>query len=57
VVTESLRVFRHVGATSAMLGVDQQNERHAMALYESCGFRLATVETTWRKPLMEGDGR
>ena len=49
VVTESLRVLRAAGATSAYLGVDQQNHLRAMDLYEACGFRQITTETTWRR--------
>ena len=51
VVTESLRVLRAAGATSAYLGVDQQNHLRAMDLYEACGFRQVTTESTWRRPL------
>jgi len=49
-VTESLRRLRDAGASSAYLGVDTQNQNQAAALYESCGFRIASRSTTYRKP-------
>jgi GNAT superfamily N-acetyltransferase len=48
-VARSLRMLRDAGATAAALGVDQQNHNHAMALYESSGFRLASTGTQYRK--------
>jgi ribosomal protein S18 acetylase RimI-like enzyme len=57
VVTESLRVLRAAGATSAYLGVDQQNHLRAMDLYEACGFRQETSETSWRRLLAEAGAR
>ena len=38
------------GATSAYLGVDTDNHNRATALYESCGFRMASQSTAYRKP-------
>ncbi len=49
----SLRLLRERGATSAFLGVDGENPNRAMALYESCGFRIVNSQTTWRKPLSQ----
>jgi len=57
IVTESLRVLRAAGATSAYLGVDGQNHLRAMDLYEACGFRKVTTGTTWRRLLAEADER
>ena len=49
-IAESLRRLRDEGATSAYLGVDTDNHNRALALYESCGFRVASGSTTYRKP-------
>lgn len=35
----SLQMFKDMGMTEAMLGVDTQNPSGAFALYESCGFK------------------
>ncbi len=37
--------------TSAWLGVDADNENAALALYESCGFRVTRSTTAYRKPI------
>jgi mycothiol synthase len=50
-IARSLRLLRDRGATSAFLGVDGENPNRAMTLYESCGFRIASSGTTWRKSL------
>ena len=50
-IAESLRRLRAAGATSAYLGVDTDNHNRAVALYEACGFRIASSTTTWRRPL------
>lgn len=47
----SLRAVRDAGATSAALGVDQQNPNEALRLYESLGFRLVAEELEYHKPL------
>jgi mycothiol synthase len=47
----SLRAVRDGGATSAALGVDQQNPNEALRLYESLGFRLVAEELEYHKPL------
>lgn len=49
-IAESLRLLRDEGATSAYLGVDTDNHNRALALYESCGFRVASGSTSYRKP-------
>ena len=49
-IAESLRRLRDAGATSAYLGVDTDNQNRAYALYESCGFHVATSSTDYRKP-------
>lgn len=51
-IVHSLRLLRERGATSAFLGVDAENPNRAMTLYEGCGFRTASSETAWRKPLV-----
>jgi ribosomal protein S18 acetylase RimI-like enzyme len=54
-INHSLRLLRDHGATSAYLGVDTGNHNRAMQLYESCGFRLASTGTNYRKALGQGD--
>jgi mycothiol synthase len=54
-IARSLFVLRDRGAQDAYLGVDAENPNQAMTLYESCGFRIASSETAWRKPLETGD--
>jgi mycothiol synthase len=54
-LAESLRAVRDAGATSAALGVDQQNPNQALHLYESLGFRLTAEEFEYRKVLRAGD--
>jgi ribosomal protein S18 acetylase RimI-like enzyme len=54
-VTESLRRFKAAGAASAYLGVDQESENRTVALYEACGFRLASESSTWRRRLVLAD--
>jgi ribosomal protein S18 acetylase RimI-like enzyme len=49
-IAESLRRLRDGGATSAYLGVDTDNQNRAYALYESCGFHVATSSASYRKP-------
>ncbi len=50
-ISRSLQLFRDRGVSSAALGVDATNPNQALQLYESCGFRVATSATAWRKPL------
>ena len=45
------------GATSAYLGVDTDNHNRALALYESCGFRVVTRSANYRKPFEPGKDR
>lgn len=49
-INHSLRLAKSMGASSAYLGVDTDNHNRAMELYESCGFRLASSGTSYRKP-------
>jgi ribosomal protein S18 acetylase RimI-like enzyme len=49
-ILRSLAILRDEGATSAYLGVDTDNHNRATALYESCGFRMASQSTAYRKP-------
>jgi ribosomal protein S18 acetylase RimI-like enzyme len=53
-IVRSLHVLRERGAQDAYLGVDAENPNQAMTLYESCGFRIVSSETAWRKPLQPG---
>jgi ribosomal protein S18 acetylase RimI-like enzyme len=55
-ITEALRRLRAAGASSAYLGVDQENHNRAVQLYEQCGFKIASSTTTWRRPIEE-EGR
>jgi len=50
-IARSLRLLRERGVSSAALGVDAANPNQALHLYESCGFRVASSSTAWRKPL------
>jgi ribosomal protein S18 acetylase RimI-like enzyme len=50
-IVASLRLLRERGMTSAWLGVDADNENAALALYESCGFRVIRSTTAYRKPI------
>jgi mycothiol synthase len=45
-----LELVRAAGASSAQLGVDTDNPNRALPLYEACGFRVATLSTSYRKP-------
>jgi mycothiol synthase len=56
-IAESLRRLRAVGATSAYLGVDTDNANQALTLYESCGFRVVSRGTSYRKPFDVPGGR
>jgi mycothiol synthase len=49
-IARSLNLLRAEGAGSAYLGVDTDNHNRALALYESCGFRVASRSTSYRKP-------
>ena len=37
--------------TGASLGVDVANANQALQLYESCGFRVVSRATAYRKPV------
>ena len=50
-IARSLELLRDEGAASAYLGVDTDNHNRALALYESCGFRVASAGTVYRKPM------
>lgn len=50
-IGRSLVVLRDRGLTAASLGVDLTNPNQALALYESCGFRMVSGATSYRKPL------
>ena len=50
-IARSLDLLRDAGAASAYLGVDTDNHNRALALYEACGFRVASTSTTYRKPM------
>jgi len=56
-IAESLRRLLAAGATSAYLGVDTDNHNRALALYESCGFRVVTRSANYRKPFEPGKDR
>ena len=51
-IAESLRTLREAGADSAGLGVDAQNDNHALELYESVGFRVAATEYSFERPFV-----
>jgi ribosomal protein S18 acetylase RimI-like enzyme len=50
-IARSLEILRSEGATAAYLGVDTDNHNRALALYESCGFRVVSTSTAYRKPI------
>lgn len=50
-IARSLVLLRDRGLAAASLGVDLANPNQALALYESCGFRVASSSTAYRKPL------
>lgn len=54
-IAQSLRLLLEAGAASAYLGVDTDNHNRALALYESCGFRVATRSATYRRPFEPGE--
>lgn len=56
-IGRALLALRERGMTEAALGVDARNETGALALYESVGFREASRETEWRRPIDGGTGR
>jgi mycothiol synthase len=47
----SLQMFKELGMTEAMLGVDTQNPSGAFTLYESCGFRSTQKSIVYEKSL------
>lgn len=47
----SLQMFKEMGMTEAMLGVDTQNPSGAFTLYESCGFRSTQRSVIYEKSL------
>lgn len=47
----SLQMFKEMGMTEAMLGVDTQNPSGAFALYESCGFKSTQRSVVYEKTL------
>ena len=50
-IARALVVLRDQGLDAAFLGVDLSNPNQALALYESCGFRVVSSATAFRKPL------
>ena len=57
-IGRTLVLLRDRGANRAALGADLQSPNQTFTLYESCGFRLASSTTAWRKPLvLDGDVR
>jgi len=50
-IARSLELLRDRGVPSASLGVDATNPNQALHLYESCGFRVVSSSTAYRKPV------
>jgi ribosomal protein S18 acetylase RimI-like enzyme len=50
-IARSLELLRDRGVASASLGVDATNPNQALHLYESCGFRVVSSSTAYRKPV------
>ena len=53
----SLRAVRDAGATKAALGADLQNPNHAATLYQSMGFRIASIDHEYRLGPFPRSGR
>jgi ribosomal protein S18 acetylase RimI-like enzyme len=47
----SLEMFKEMGMTEAMLGVDTQNPNGAFDLYEKCGFKSVMRSVVYEKAL------
>ena len=45
-------MFKEMGMTEAMLGVDTQNPSGAFRLYESCGFKPIMRSVVYEKSVM-----
>ncbi len=56
-LAESLRTVRDAGATYAALGVDTDNVRRALDLYESMGFRIVSDEYEYQRPALAAGPR
>ena len=56
-IARSLELLRAEGATSAYLGVDTDNHNQALAIYESCGFVVASTATAYRRPMAGAEDR
>jgi GNAT superfamily N-acetyltransferase len=54
-ISRSLVALRDWGLETAALGVDAANASDALGLYESCGFRVASSTTAFRKPFPDSD--
>jgi mycothiol synthase len=54
ITAESLRRFRDLGMSDAMLGVDSENPHGALGLYESLGFVVHSRAMAWRRNLRPG---
>lgn len=54
-IARSLGLLRDRGLAGASLGVDLTNPHQALALYESCGFRVVSSATAYRKPFPDRD--
>ena len=56
-IVASLHALRERGMAVASLGVDGENLTGALRLYEGLGFRRHKTWITYRKPLIDGEGR
>jgi mycothiol synthase len=50
-IAASFPLLRARGMTEAALGVDAENPSGALRVYEACGFRAVSRQTTYRRPL------
>jgi len=48
-ITRSLQVLKEQGMDEAELGVDSENESAAIGLYQKIGYKIASVDTWFRK--------
>ncbi len=50
-LARSFKMHKALGMTEAALGVDSENPNGARQLYESMGFQMYRINTTYRKPM------
>jgi mycothiol synthase len=51
-LVQSIQMFQELGFEETVLGVDMQNQNHALNLYENVGYKIERKSTVYRKPLI-----